>query len=41
VAPYPHTLLLADVLVSTKRLPFDPVVLSRLNATARQVPLAP
>ena len=41
VAPYPHTLLLADVLVSTKRLPFDPVVLSRLNATTRQVPLAP
>jgi hypothetical protein len=38
VAPYPHTVLLADVLVSTKRLPFDPLVLARLNANARQTP---
>lgn len=40
VAPYPHTVLFADVQVSTRRLPFDPLVLSRLNATTRQTPVA-
>ena len=40
VAPYPHTVLLADVLISSKLLTFDPVMLSRLNANTRQVPSA-
>ena len=38
VAPYPHTVLFADVQVSSRRLPFDPLVLARLNANTRQTP---
>jgi len=30
--------LFADVQVSSRRLPFDPLVLARLNANTRQTP---